>query len=154
MGHIRHIAAGDLTHRINADGSNEMALLAGNVRDMQQALANTVSVVRDGADTIYTGAGEIAAGSNDLSSRTEQQAASLEETAASMEQLTATVRQNADNARQATSLAKMLRRRRRKAEPWLMAWCVRWMKSPPVPAKLRKLPLLSTVLLSRPTSWR
>lgn len=76
MGHIRHIAAGDLTHRINADGSNEMALLAGNVRDMQQALANTVSVVRDGADTIYTGAGEIAAGSNDLSSRTEQQAAS------------------------------------------------------------------------------
>ncbi|MGE9665264.1 HAMP domain-containing protein, partial [Escherichia coli] len=89
--HIRHIAAGDLTHRINADGSNEMALLAGNVRDMQQALANTVSVVRDGADTIYTGAGEIAAGSNDLSSRTEQQAASLEETAASMEQLTATV---------------------------------------------------------------
>lgn len=66
MGHIRHIAAGDLTHRINADGSNEMALLAGNVRDMQQALANTVSVVRDGADTIYTGAGEIAAGSNDL----------------------------------------------------------------------------------------
>ena len=48
MGHIRHIAAGDLTHRINADGSNEMALLAGNVRDMQQALANTVSVVRDG----------------------------------------------------------------------------------------------------------
>jgi len=97
MGHIRHIAAGDLTHRINADGSNEMALLAGNVRDMQQALANTVSVVRDGADTIYTGAGEIAA---------EQQAASLEETAASMEQLTATVRQNADNARQATSLAK------------------------------------------------
>ena len=82
------------------------ALLASNVRDMQQALANTVSVVRDGADTIYTGAGEIAAGSNDLSSRTEQQAASLEETAASMEQLTATVRQNADNARQATSLAK------------------------------------------------
>ena len=106
MGHIRHIAAGDLTHSINADGSNEMALLAVNVRDMQQALANTVSVVRDGADTIYTGAGEIAAGSNDLSSRTEQQAASLEETAASMEQLTATVKQNADNARQATSLAK------------------------------------------------
>ena len=100
MGHIRHIAAGDLTHGISAEGSNEMALLARNVRDMQQALANTVGVVRDGADTIYTGAGEIAAGSNDLSSRTEQQAASLEETAASMEQLTATVKQNADNARQ------------------------------------------------------
>ncbi|CBG89984.1 methyl-accepting chemotaxis protein [Citrobacter rodentium] len=105
MDHIRHIASGDLTHVIQADGSNEMALLARNLHEMQQSLANTVSVVRDGADTIYTGAGEISAGSNDLSSRTEQQAASLEETAASMEQLTATVRQNADNARQATQLA-------------------------------------------------
>jgi methyl-accepting chemotaxis protein-1 (serine sensor receptor) len=105
MEHIRAISAGDLTHPIDADGSNEMALLAGNVREMQQALAKTVTIVREGADTIYTGAGEISAGSNDLSSRTEQQAASLEETAASMEQLTATVKQNADNARQASSLA-------------------------------------------------
>ncbi len=54
-----------------------MALLAKNVQEMQQSLVKTVSVVRDGADTIYTGAGEISAGSNDLSSRTEQQAASL-----------------------------------------------------------------------------
>ena len=106
MEHIRHIAAGDLTRNIHTGGSNQMALLAHNVHQMQQALANTVSVVREGADTIYTGAGEIATGSSDLSSRTEQQAASLEETAASMEQLTATVRQNADNARQASSLAK------------------------------------------------
>ncbi len=106
MAHIRTIAAGDLTHAIDAEGKNEMAMLARDVRDMQQSLAQTVGVVRDGADTIYTGAGEISAGSNDLSSRTEQQAASLEETAASMEQLTATVKQNADNARQATGLAR------------------------------------------------
>jgi len=103
--HIRAIAAGDLTQPIDARGQNEMALLAHNVHEMQKALANTVGVVRDGADTIFTGAGEISAGSNDLSSRTEQQAASLEETAASMEQLTATVKQNADNARQASRLA-------------------------------------------------
>ncbi|MEG1214747.1 MAG: methyl-accepting chemotaxis protein, partial [Leclercia sp.] len=105
IAHIRAIAAGDLTQPINASGQNEMAMLAHNVDEMQKALANTVGVVRDGADTIYTGAGEISAGSNDLSSRTEQQAASLEETAASMEQLTATVKQNADNARQASRLA-------------------------------------------------
>ncbi len=105
LGHIRAIAAGDLTRSIAAEGKNEMALLARNVKEMQAALANTVGVVRDGADVIYTGASEISAGSNDLSSRTEQQAASLEETAASMEQLTATVKQNADNARQASRLA-------------------------------------------------
>ncbi|EHN8923581.1 Tar ligand binding domain-containing protein [Enterobacter asburiae] len=105
INHIRAIAAGDLTQSIQADGKNEMAILARNVQEMQTSLANTVGVVREGADTIYTGAGEISAGSNDLSSRTEQQAASLEETAASMEQLTATVKQNADNARQASHLA-------------------------------------------------
>ncbi len=105
IAHIRAIAAGDLTQPIDGQGQNEMALLAHNVHEMQKALANTVGVVRDGADTIFTGAGEISAGSNDLSSRTEQQAASLEETAASMEQLTATVKQNADNARQASRLA-------------------------------------------------
>ena len=105
ISHIRAIAAGDLTQPIQAEGKNEMAILARNVQEMQTALANTVGVVREGADTIYTGAGEISAGSNDLSSRTEQQAASLEETAASMEQLTATVKQNADNARQASRLA-------------------------------------------------
>ena len=84
INHIRAIAAGDLTQPIQADGKNEMAILARNVQEMQTSLANTVGVVREGADTIYTGAGEISAGSNDLSSRTEQQAASLEETAASM----------------------------------------------------------------------
>ena len=105
ISHIRAIAAGDLTQPIQAEGKNEMAILARNVQEMQTALANTVGVVREGADTIYTGAGEISAGSNDLSSRTEQQAASLEETAASMEQLTATVKLNAESARQASQLA-------------------------------------------------
>jgi methyl-accepting chemotaxis protein-1 (serine sensor receptor) len=103
INHIRAIAAGDLTQPIQADGKNEMALLARNVQEMQTSLANTVGVVREGADTIYTGAGEMRAVT--ISSRTEQQAASLEETAASMEQLTATVKQNADNARQASRLA-------------------------------------------------
>ena len=102
---IRHIANGDLVRRIEVEGSNEMGQLANSLRHMQGELVRTVSVVRTGADAIYSGASEISAGNNDLSSRTEQQAASLEETAASMEQLTATVKQNAENARQASQLA-------------------------------------------------
>ena len=102
---IRHIASGDLARRIEVEGSNEMGQLANSLRHMQGELVRTVSVVRTGADAIYSGASEISAGNNDLSSRTEQQAASLEETAASMEQLTATVKQNAENARQASQLA-------------------------------------------------
>lgn len=105
IAHIRHIAAGDLTHAVEGAGRNEMGQLAASLQHMQGELINTVSGVRHGADAIYSGASEISAGNNDLSSRTEQQASSLEETAASMEQLTATVKQNAENARQASQLA-------------------------------------------------
>lgn len=52
ISHIRAIAAGDLTQPIQAEGKNEMAILARNVQEMQTALANTVGVVREGADTI------------------------------------------------------------------------------------------------------
>ena len=103
--HIRHIARGDLTQPVDVSVRNEMGDLLSSLQHMQQELARTVRIVRDGSDAIYTGASEIAMGNNDLSSRTEQQAASLEQTAASMEQLTATVKQNAENARQASKLA-------------------------------------------------
>ena len=65
INHIRAIAAGDLTQPIQADGKMKWPS-ARNVQEMQTSLANTVGVVREGADTIYTGAGEISAGSNDL----------------------------------------------------------------------------------------
>ncbi|WP_017802921.1 Tar ligand binding domain-containing protein, partial [Winslowiella toletana] len=105
ISHIKYIAAGDLTQRIDVEGRSEMTQLAASLQNMQQELMRTVSDVRDGSDAIFTGASEISAGNNDLSARTEEQAASLEETAASMEQLTATVKQNAENARQASQLA-------------------------------------------------
>ncbi len=102
---IRHITKGDLVHKIDVHGTNEMGQLAESLSNMQAELTNTVEDIRAGADSIFTGASEISAGNNDLSSRTEQQAASLEETAASMEEITATVKQNSDNALQASQLA-------------------------------------------------
>ncbi|MGH8855644.1 MAG: methyl-accepting chemotaxis protein, partial [Telluria sp.] len=100
-----NVAAGDLTHRIDAATRDETGALLRALGHMNDSLAKIVSEVRSGTDTIATASGEISAGSLDLSARTEQQAASLEETAASMEELTGTVRQNADNARQANQLA-------------------------------------------------
>ncbi|MBS0967627.1 Tar ligand binding domain-containing protein [Nissabacter archeti] len=102
---IRQIAAGDLTLPAMRPGRNEIGVLATNLDLMQQALAETVSAVREGAESIHQGSTEIASGNTDLSARTEQQAASLEQTAASMEQLTATVKQNSDNAHHASQLA-------------------------------------------------
>ena len=102
---IRQIAAGDLTLPAMNPGRNEIGVLAGNLDLMQEALAVTVSAVREGAESIHQGSAEIASGNTDLSARTEQQAASLEQTAASMEQLTATVKQNSENAHHASQLA-------------------------------------------------
>ena len=100
----RSVAAGDLTQQINVDSTNETGQLLQALKDMNESLANTVSSVRRGTETITVASGEIASGNADLSSRTEAQAGSLEETASSMEELTSTVRQNADNARQANQL--------------------------------------------------
>ena len=102
---IARIAAGDLTAPLRSWGRSEIGMLGAHLQAMQQALVQTVGVVREGAVAIYQGSGEITAGNSDLSSRTEQQASALEQTAASMEQLTATVKQNADNAHHASQLA-------------------------------------------------
>ncbi|QKJ87515.1 Methyl-accepting chemotaxis protein IV [Paramixta manurensis] len=104
--HFERIASGNLGGEIVAHGRNEITQLFIGLRDMQHKLAETVTLVREGSQSMQVGIREISAGNNDLSARTEQQAASLAETAASMEQLTATVTGNADNARQAAQLAR------------------------------------------------
>ena len=98
------IAAGELSQTIELRNGDKHSLLFA-MDAMRTALANIVTQVRIGTDTITTASNEIAAGNLDLSSRTEEQASSLEETASAMEQLTSTVKQNADNARQANQLA-------------------------------------------------
>jgi methyl-accepting chemotaxis protein len=101
----RTVAAGDLTSRIEVDGTDEAAQMMAALKEMNASLLKVVSDVRDGSGEIATAAREIATGNLELSSRTEQQASSLEETASSMEEMTSTVRQNAENAQQANQLA-------------------------------------------------
>ena len=100
-----HVAAGNLSGRAEARGTDEFSQLLLALDKMSQNLAGIVSQVRQSSDRIATGSAAIAVGNADLSMRTEQQASALQETAASMEQLNATVKQNADNARQANQLA-------------------------------------------------
>ncbi len=98
------MAQGDLSMDIALQPGDQSSLLHG-MQAMRTSIANIVSEVRSGTQSIATASTEIAAGNNDLSARTEQQASSLQQTAASMEELTSTVRQNADNARHASQLA-------------------------------------------------
>jgi len=99
------VAGGDLTQRVNTDGSDEVAQLMRALGDMNDGLVRIVGQVRSSAESIATGSAQIAMGNADLSQRTEEQASSLEETAASMEEMTATVKHNADTAQTATQLA-------------------------------------------------
>ena len=101
----RAMAAGDMTHGLQSQGSDETAELLQSLESMRQSLSRVVAHVRQGADAVSTASGEIAQGNHDLSARTEQQASALEQTAASMEELSAQVRHNADNAQQGNQLA-------------------------------------------------
>ena len=99
------VAGGDLTTRIDANGSDEIAQLLRALDKMSKSLALIVHQVRHGSDSIATGSSEIATGNADLSQRTEEQASNLQQTAASMEELTGTVKNNAETAQQASQLA-------------------------------------------------
>ncbi|WBS01388.1 methyl-accepting chemotaxis protein [Pseudoduganella sp. SL102] len=103
--HFDAMAAGDLSRQVDTARQDEMGTLMKGLARMQEKLADTVRIVREGSGSIAVASNEIADGNLDLSRRTEQQAASLEETASSLEELTSTVRQNADNARQANGMA-------------------------------------------------
>ncbi|MBV8618233.1 MAG: HAMP domain-containing protein [Curvibacter sp.] len=100
------VSGGDLTGRIDAQGTDETARLLGALARMQDSLVGTVSAVRSNAHQVASASSEIAIGNHDLSERTEQQASALQQTAASMEELDSTVRKNADSARQANQLAE------------------------------------------------
>ncbi|MFZ2220586.1 MAG: methyl-accepting chemotaxis protein [Rhodoferax sp.] len=102
----RAVARGDLTVRIEVQGSNEAAHLMEALQEMQASLAEIVCTVHEGSESVAIASTQIAQGNNDLSSRTESQASALEETAAAMEQLGSTVHQNADNARTSNQLAQ------------------------------------------------
>ncbi|BEU98208.1 methyl-accepting chemotaxis protein [Acidovorax sp. DW039] len=96
---------GDLTRRLDTQGSDELAQIAQAFNDFVNKIAVVLVRIREASESVKLATSEIASGNQDLSSRTEQQASSLEETAAAMEELTATVQQNAENARQANQLA-------------------------------------------------
>jgi methyl-accepting chemotaxis protein len=96
---------GDLTHRLNIDGVDELAQIGSAFNQFADKITSVLMDVRDVSDAVKIGAHEIAAGNLDLSSRTEEQASALEQTAASMEQLTSTVKHNAANANQANQLS-------------------------------------------------
>mgnify|MGYP001026567615 FL=1 len=99
------IAAGDLTHRVEHQGKDEIGAMLAQMETMRGNLGRMIGQVSDGAEMIAGASSQVAVGTQDLSSRTEQQASALQETASATEQLSGTVQQNADSAAQASQLA-------------------------------------------------
>ncbi|WP_249975851.1 methyl-accepting chemotaxis protein [Vreelandella olivaria] len=105
LGHFARIADGDLTHRIEERGRNEIGQLFIGLSAMQEKLKALVTALRGSSEMVFNGAGDISSGSQDLSSRTEQQASALQQTASSMEEMATTVSKNAEIAQQADQLS-------------------------------------------------
>jgi methyl-accepting chemotaxis protein len=96
---------GDLTKRLNADGSDELARIAAAFNEFVAKIQGTLRVIRETSDSVNVAAREIASGNHDLSARTEQTASSLEETASTMEEMISAVTQSADTATEANQIA-------------------------------------------------
>ncbi|WP_176058280.1 methyl-accepting chemotaxis protein [Paraburkholderia sp. BCC1876] len=96
---------GDLTHRLPADGNDEVAQIARSFNTFIDKLSHVMRQIRDASESVRVAANEIAAGNVDLSGRTESAAASLQQTAASMEEITSTVTHSASAAKQADDTA-------------------------------------------------
>ena len=96
---------GDLTSRLDAQGSDELAQIAQAFNLFVEKIATVLVQIRSISTLVRSESADIAAGNADLSSRTEAQAGALEETASSMDELTSTVKQNAENAHAANELA-------------------------------------------------
>jgi methyl-accepting chemotaxis protein len=102
---VAAVSAGDLSQRIDSQGSDEIAHVMRTLTSMQDALRGIVSQVRDSADSIRIASAEVASGNLDLSQRTERAAGDLQQTASHMQQLTQVMQSGSDSARQASELA-------------------------------------------------
>lgn len=102
---ISDMAAGDLTHSIDAERSDQVGVLMRGLRQANLNMRAFVSDVRDETAGIQRAIGEIAAGNTNLSARTETQAQSLQETTDSMSLLTGNVRHTADTAKEVAAVS-------------------------------------------------
>jgi methyl-accepting chemotaxis protein len=99
------VAGGNLSVNATSDRQDEVGDLMRALGAMTAQLNQTITTVRDSAESIRLASAEIATGNQDLSIRTEQTATNLQRAASSTDQLTGTVRQSAESARQANQLA-------------------------------------------------
>ena len=102
----RHVAGGDLTARIDVEGTDEVGMLASALQEMVGRLREIVVGVQSAGANVSDGSQQISSSAQEMSQGASEQAASAEEAAASVEEMAANIRQNADNAAETEKIAR------------------------------------------------
>jgi methyl-accepting chemotaxis protein len=106
---LRHIARGDLTHKLEVISGDEIGCMAKALNEAIESIGHTLGSVGSASKTLTSVSAELATSAMSLANGTQEQAASLEETSASLEQISVAVRHSCDNANQASQLASSSR---------------------------------------------
>ena len=112
------VAGGNLAHRVEIDGSDEMADIGQMIERMNDRLSSMVAEIRSSATRVGMAGRLVAEGSASLAQRTDEQAASLRQTLATTQVLSQAV---AVNATAAGELDRLTDRLRHDAEAGLQA---------------------------------
>nr|CRH05067.1 putative Methyl-accepting chemotaxis protein [Candidatus Magnetococcus massalia] len=101
----RHIAAGDLTAKIELDQKDELGQLAEALRNMVAKLNEVVENISGAASQVAAGSNELSDTASRISEGATEQAASIEETSSAMEEMTSNIQQNTSNANDTEQIA-------------------------------------------------
>ncbi|MDX6914838.1 Tar ligand binding domain-containing protein [Pectobacterium carotovorum] len=103
IAHLKLIAAGDLSHSVDAEirGTREIGQLNTSVIQMQEGLVTLVNQVRQGVDHMVTQVDRVAADNHQLSEQANRQSHELKVTTEHIIQLSQHLEQNAQHTQQA-----------------------------------------------------
>jgi methyl-accepting chemotaxis protein len=103
---IEKIGSGNLNHKIQVFGKDELGKMSMSFNSMVENLKFTVTDVRLVSENVSIASAEIAQGNHDLSVRTEEQASSVQETSTSVADLNKLVMENALHSKTASALSE------------------------------------------------
>jgi methyl-accepting chemotaxis protein len=106
---VTTVSTGDLSHKIDVPGSDELARIGNMVEGMNVRLSSLVAEIRTSAARVGMSGQLVASSSESLAQRTEQQAASLRQTVETVQQLTEAVSSNAAAASELNHLTEQLK---------------------------------------------
>jgi methyl-accepting chemotaxis protein len=106
---VTAVADGNLAHKMQIDGRDEMAVIGQVVDRMSEKLSVMVAEIRSSAVRVGIAGQQISSSGEALSQRTEEQAANLAQTVATVGQLSDAVSANAGAAQELDQLTSQLR---------------------------------------------